>query len=63
VVLQIFSDLHGIGYNRSMSILDNLENAWDIEFQFEHQNLAAKVFSDTCCNGCSCKTESDHQSD
>lgn len=63
MVLQIFSDLHGIGYNRSMSILDNLENAWDIEFQFEHQNLAVKVFSDTCCNGCSCKTESDHQSD
>jgi len=44
-----------------MAILDNLENAWDEEFQFEHQNLAVKIFSDTCCNGCSCKTSNDHK--
>jgi hypothetical protein len=50
-----------------MGILDNLENAWDDDFQFEsstykpeHPNLAAKLFSEMCCNGCSCKTSSDH---
>ena len=52
----------------SMGILDNLENAWDINFQFESKpmpvtdnmgreepNLAVKLFSETCCEGCSCK--------
>lgn len=38
----------------------NSESAWDQEFQFEHQNLAVKIFTDTCCNGCSCKSDSDH---
>ena len=46
-----------------MSILDNLENAWDEEFHFEHQNLAVKIFSEICCDGCSCKTEVDHKQD
>ena len=51
-----------------MGILDNLENAWDPEFQFESKpmpvidnmgreetSLAVKLFSDTCCTDCSCK--------
>lgn len=46
-----------------MGILDNLESAWDKEFSFEHTNLAAKIFSETCCNGCSCKVEEDHERD
>jgi len=33
------------------------------QFWQEEPNLAVKLFSDTCCNGCSCKTESDHQLD
>jgi len=60
-----------------MGILDNLENAWDENFQFESKpivetdamgreifwqdlgrpeepNLAVKLFSETCCNNCSC---------
>jgi hypothetical protein len=56
----------------SMGILDNLENAWDIDFQFESKpmsttdnmgrpteepNLAVKLFSETCCTDCSCKSE------
>jgi hypothetical protein len=52
-----------------MGILDNLENAWDEEFYFESslykpeiESLAVKIFSETCCDGCSCKTESDHKS-
>jgi len=43
-----------------MGILDNFESAWDKEFQFEHLNLAAKIFTETCCNGCSCQTSKDH---
>ena len=44
-----------------MGILDNFESAWDNEFQFEHLNLATKIFTETCCNGCSCKSESEHK--
>jgi hypothetical protein len=38
----------------------NSESSWDQEFQFEHQNLAVKIFTDTCCSSCSHKSESDH---
>ena len=57
-----------------MGILDNLEaylennednmnteSTWDKEFSFEHTSLAVKVFSDICCNGCTCQSESDHK--
>jgi hypothetical protein len=51
-----------------MGILDNLENAWDDDFQFEsstykpeYPNLTVKLFSEMCCNGCSCKSELDHK--
>jgi hypothetical protein len=44
-----------------MGILDNLENAWDEEFSFEHKNLAVQIFSDTCCDGCTCKSYNDHK--
>jgi hypothetical protein len=27
----------------------------------ENNGLALKIFSDFCCNGCSCKTENDHK--
>jgi hypothetical protein len=39
---------------------DNSESSWDKEIQFEHQNLAVKIFTDTCCNSCSHKSEFDH---
>ena len=54
-----------------MGILDNLENAWDVDFQFESKpmsttdnmgrptedsSLAVKLFSETCCNECECIT-------
>lgn len=38
-----------------MGILDNLENAWD---SLEEPNLAVKIFSETCCSGCTCQRES-----
>ena len=48
-----------------MGILDNLENAWDDEFNFESSlykpemdSLAVKIFSETCCSGCTCQRES-----
>lgn len=51
-----------------MGILDNLENAWDDNFEFESssytkepENLAVKLFSEICCEGCSCMTENDHK--
>jgi len=43
-----------------MGILDNFENAWDPEFQYEHTNLT-QIFSDTCCNGCACQTSDAHK--
>lgn len=43
-----------------MGILENFENAWDIDFQEEPKdpNLSTKIFSETVCENCSCKTES-----
>jgi len=49
-----------------MGILDNLENAWDFEFESkpmketdnmgrEETSLAVKLFSETCCTNCECK--------
>lgn len=28
----------------------------------KNDGLALKIFSDFCCNGCSCKSENDHKS-
>ena len=50
-------------YTIFMGILDNLENSesiWDKEFKFEHQNLAVKIFTDICCESCTCKKEGNH---
>jgi len=43
-----------------MAILENLESAmWNDKS--ENDGLALKIFSETCCNGCSCKSEEDHK--
>jgi hypothetical protein len=45
-----------------MGILENFENAWDIDFQEEPkepENLAKKIFSETVCENCSCKPETE----
>jgi hypothetical protein len=44
-----------------MAILDNVDNNTYPLFETESTSLAVKIFSDICCNGCSCKTESDHK--
>lgn len=31
--------------------------------EMESTSLAVKIFSDFCCNGCSCKSTSDHLRD
>lgn len=39
-----------------MGILENFENAWDIDFQdepVEPVNLSSKIFSDLVCENCS----------
>jgi hypothetical protein len=41
-----------------MGILENFENAWDIDFQTDYKNLSQKIFSETVCENCQCKTES-----
>lgn len=43
-----------------MAILDNVDNDQYPLFESESSSLAMKIFSDSCCNGCSCKTQSDH---
>jgi hypothetical protein len=45
-----------------MAILDNLDNQYPL-FETESTSLAVKIFSDTCCNGCSCQTSSDHDTE
>ena len=45
-------------YNEFMAILENFENAWDIDLQEEPVNLSVKIFSETVCNDCSVETES-----
>lgn len=39
-----------------MGILENFENAWDVDFQIDYENLSQKLFSETVCKDC--QTES-----
>ncbi len=42
-----------------MGILDNFENALDIDLQYESSGL--KVYSEICSNGCTCQTSDAHK--
>jgi hypothetical protein len=50
-----------------MGILDNFESSIDFQYEstpiktVENTGLALKIFTETCCDGCSCKSESDHK--
>lgn len=51
-----------------MGILDNLENSWEMDSSsknlgMESENLMAKIFSDMCCNSCTCKSAKDHKTE
>jgi hypothetical protein len=44
-----------MGEKKIMGILENFENAWDIDFQEEPKDpssLASKIFSETVCEQC-----------
>ena len=41
-----------------MAILDNLDNQFPL-FESESSSGEIKLFSDSCCNGCTCQTSSD----
>lgn len=43
-----------------MGTLENFENAWDVDFQFEHVGLE-KTLPEECSHGCACKSEADHK--
>lgn len=45
-----------------MAILDNLDNEYPL-FESESSTGEIKIFSDSCCNGCACKTSSDHDTE
>jgi hypothetical protein len=56
----------GLRNHKAMAILDNFENwIFQDELPFEtkpvNDSLAMKIFSDTCCHGCYCQSEKDHQ--
>jgi hypothetical protein len=44
-----------------MAILDNVDNDIYPLFETESSSGVIKIFSETCCNGCSCQSESDHK--
>jgi hypothetical protein len=44
-----------------MAILDNVDNNTYPLFETESYSGVIKIFSETCCNGCSCQSESDHK--
>lgn len=33
------------------------------QYETESSSLAMKLFSDFCCNGCSCQTQADHDTE
>lgn len=37
-----------------------MEDQFDKEYP-QYENWAIKIFSEMCCNGCSCKSENDHK--
>jgi hypothetical protein len=44
-----------------MPFLENFESHLDKYIRAENDGLALKIFSDFCCDGCSCKSEQDHK--
>jgi hypothetical protein len=50
-----------------MGILDNFESSLDFQYEstpikaVDNTGLAVKIFTETCCNGCTCQTSNDHK--
>jgi hypothetical protein len=51
--LQIFRFVNFAGYNRSMAILDNLDDGYPL---FESESFSGGI-QDICSNGCNCTSE------
>ena len=54
--MKFYSDFQILGYNKSMAILDNLDDGYPL---FESESFSGGI-KDICCNGCNCQTSSDH---
>jgi hypothetical protein len=52
-----------------MGILDNFEASLNLQYEstpiktVDNTGLALKIFSETCCNGCTCQTSNDHKTE
>ena len=44
-----------------MSFLERVEEYMFKNTNPENDGLALKIFSEFCCDGCSCKSEQDHE--
>jgi uncharacterized protein (DUF1499 family) len=51
-----------MGEKDIMGILENFENAWDPDIQYESSNIN-KTSSNPCCDGCMCKSSTDHDTE
>lgn len=58
--MKIFTDFQILGYNKSMAILDNVDN--DLYPLFESESSSGGT-KDICCNGCNCTSEHDFVQD
>jgi hypothetical protein len=57
--MKIFADFQILGYNKSMAILDNVDN--DLYPLFESESFSGGIENggtkDICSNGCNCTSE------
>ena len=56
--MEIFTDFQIFGYNRSMAILNNLDNEYPL-FESESFSGGMQIAKDICSNGCNCTSEHD----
>jgi hypothetical protein len=52
--MEIFADFQILGYNKSMAILDNVDN--DLYPLFESESSSGGI-QEICRNGCNCTSE------
>ena len=51
-----------IRYTKTMAILNNLDNEYPL-FESESSSGPIKLFSDSCCNGCICTSDKNHDTE
>jgi hypothetical protein len=50
-------------YTKYMAILDNVDNDRYPLFELESSSEVIQNISDSCCNGCACQTQADHNTE